>query len=49
MFEAYSVGVRLQLIDGVSRGLSTMSRLFAKTNTEAKALQLEDILFLVET
>lgn len=40
MFEAYSVGVRLQLIDGVSRGLSTMSRLFAKTNTEAKALQL---------
>lgn len=39
MFEAYSVGVRLQLVDDVSRGLAAISRQFAKTDVQAKALQ----------
>lgn len=39
MFEAYSVGVRLRLIDGVSRGLFSISQQFAKTHQNAKALQ----------
>lgn len=39
MFEAWSVGVRIRLIDNASIGLLGLSRAFAKGNVEAKLLQ----------
>lgn len=39
MFEAYSVGIRISLINGVSAGLIAMSREFGRTNLAAKELQ----------
>ncbi len=39
MFEAYSVAIRLRLIDGVTTDLLRLSRHFGKANIEAKALQ----------
>lgn len=49
MFEAYSVAVRVTLINGVANGLMNMSRAFAKTHGDAKALQrtLDQIKFQV--
>lgn len=39
MMEAYSVGVRISLINGVSSGLLALSRDFGKANIAAKELQ----------
>lgn len=39
MFEAFSVAIRLRLVDGVSAGLMGLSRHFARGNMEAKTLQ----------
>jgi hypothetical protein len=39
MFEAYSVAVRVTLVNGVANGLMSMSRMFAKTHGDAVALQ----------
>lgn len=39
MMEAYSVGVRISLINGVSSGLLAMSKDFGKANLAAKELQ----------
>lgn len=39
MFEAYSVAVRVSLINGVTSGLMNISRAFAKTHGNAVALQ----------
>ena len=49
MFEAYTVAVRVSLINGVTAGLMNMSRAFAKTHGDAKALQrtLDTIKFQV--
>lgn len=47
--EAYSVAVRVSLINGVTAGLMNISRAFAKTHGDAKALQrtLDQIRFKV--
>ncbi len=37
--EAYSIAVRISLVEGVTRGLALMSRHFKETNAEAAALQ----------
>src|SRR5690348_7153371 len=41
MFEAYKVGIRLSLVSNVATGLAAMSRQFAATHAQAKALQLQ--------
>lgn len=40
MFEAYKVGIRLSLVSNVATGLAMMSRQFASTGAQAKALQV---------
>lgn len=40
MFEAYSIGIRVSLINGVTTGLLGMARLFRSTDRDAKELNL---------
>jgi hypothetical protein len=39
VFEAYTVGIRISLINGVSTGLSLIGRQFRTTHTDVKALE----------